>query len=79
VFVVEEKGKGPDGKPQLVATQRFVTTGATRGDQIAILTGVKEGETVVTAGLLKLRNGVPVNINNSVQPSNSSAPKPEDS
>jgi len=78
VFVVEEKGKGPDGKPQLVATQRFVTTGATRGDQIAILTGVKEGETVVTAGLLKLRNGVPVNINNSVQPSDQAAPKPKD-
>lgn len=78
VFVVEDKGKGPDGKPQLVATQRFVTTGATRGDQIAILTGVKEGETVVTAGLLKLRNGVPVNIDNSVQPSDQAAPKPKD-
>ena len=78
VYVVEDKGKGPDGKPQLVATQRFVTTGATRGDQIAILTGVKEGETVVTAGLLKLRNGVPVNINNSVQPSDQAAPKPKD-
>ena len=78
VFVVEEKGKGPDGKPQLVASQRFVTTGATRGDQIAILTGVKEGETVVTAGLLKLRNGVPVIVNNSVQPSDQTAPKPKD-
>lgn len=78
VYVVEDKGKGPDGKPQLVATQRFVTTGATRGDQIAILTGVKEGETVVTAGLLKLRNGVPVNIDNSVQPSDQAAPKPKD-
>jgi membrane fusion protein (multidrug efflux system) len=78
VFVVEDKGKGPDGKPRLVAAQRFVTTGATRGDQITILSGVKEGETVVTAGLLKLRNGVPVNINNSVQPSDQAAPKPKD-
>lgn len=78
VYVIEEKGKGPDGKPRLIATQRFVTTGATRGDQVAILSGVKEGETVVTAGLLKLRNGVPVNINNSVQPSDEAAPKPKD-
>jgi membrane fusion protein (multidrug efflux system) len=78
VFVVEEKGKGPDGKPKLVATQRFVTTGPTRGDQIAVLSGVKEGETVVTAGQIKLRNGVPVIINNEVQPSNEAAPQPED-
>jgi len=78
VFVVEEKGKQPDGKPKLVATQRFVTTGATRGDQIAVLSGVKDGETVVTAGQLKLRNGVPVIINNSVQPSDDAAPKPKD-
>ena len=78
VFVVEDKGKQPDGKPKLVAAQRFVTTGATRGDQIAVLSGVKEGETVVTAGQLKLRNGVPVIINNSVQPSDEAAPKPKD-
>ena len=78
VFVVEEKGKQPDGKPKLVATQRFVTTGATRGDQIAVVSGVKDGETVVTAGQLKLRNGVPVIINNSVQPSEDAAPQPKD-
>jgi len=78
VFVIEEKGKGPDGKPKLVAAQRFVTTGATRGDQIAVLSGVKEGETVVSAGQLKLRNGVPVKIDNSVQPSNEAAPQPKD-
>jgi len=78
VFVVEEKGKGPDGAPKLVASQRFVTTGATRGDQIAIVSGVKDGESVVTAGQLKLRNGVPVIINNSVQPSNDAAPQPKD-
>jgi membrane fusion protein (multidrug efflux system) len=78
VYVVEDKGKGPDGKPRLVAAQRFVTTGATRGDQVAIVSGVKDGETVVTAGVLKLRNGVPVIINNSVQPSDEAAPKPKD-
>ena len=49
--------------------QTFVTTGATRGDQVAVLTGVKPGETVVTAGQIKLHNGSPVMINNTVQPS----------
>ncbi len=78
VFVVEEQGKGPDGKPRLAAQQRFVTTGATRGDQVAVLSGVKEGETVVSAGQLKLRNGTPVVINNAIQPADNPAPQPKD-
>jgi len=76
VYIVEEKGTGADGKPQLVAHQTFVTTGATRGDQIAVVKGVKEGETVVTAGQIKLRNGAPVAINNTVQPTNDPNPAP---
>lgn len=78
VFVVERKGESHEGKPRLVAEQRFVTTGPTRGDQIAVLTGIKAGETVVTAGQLKLRNGISVVINNTVQPSNNPAPRPQD-
>ena len=69
VFIVTEGGKGPDGQPKLAVEQRFVTTGATRGDQVAIPKGLKAGETVVTAGQIKLRNGTPVKVNNSVQPS----------
>ncbi|MBK3746127.1 efflux RND transporter periplasmic adaptor subunit, partial [Paraburkholderia aspalathi] len=78
VYLVDDKGKDANGQPQLVARQTFVTTGATRGDQVAIISGVKDGETVVTAGQIKLRNGTPVNINNSVQPSNDQNPKPAD-
>jgi len=78
VFVVEKKDEGSDAKPRLVATQRFVTTGATRGDQIAVLSGIKKGETVVSAGQLKLRNGSPVRVDNSVQPSDAAAPQPKD-
>ncbi|HVC10588.1 MAG TPA: efflux RND transporter periplasmic adaptor subunit [Burkholderiales bacterium] len=78
VFVVEEQGKGADGKPRLVAQQRFVTTGATRGDQVAVLSGIKDGETVVSAGQMKLHNGVPVVINNAVQPTDNPAPQPKD-
>jgi len=77
VFVVEES-KGKDDKVALVAQQKFVTTGEARGDQVAILSGIKEGDTVVTAGQIKLRSGFPVIVNNSIQPTNEPAPKPKD-
>jgi membrane fusion protein (multidrug efflux system) len=77
VFVVEEQ-KGQDGKASLLAQQKFVTTGGTRGDQVAILSGIKEGDTIVTAGQIKLRTGVPVIVNNSIQPANERAPQPKD-
>ncbi|HUJ79249.1 MAG TPA: efflux RND transporter periplasmic adaptor subunit [Nitrospiria bacterium] len=75
VYVVEE-GKGPDGKPQLIARQTFVTVGETRGDQVAIAEGLKPGAMVVTSGQLKLKNGSPVVIDNSITPSNNPAPQP---
>ncbi len=77
VFVLEEK-KGADGKMALVAQQKFVTTGATRGDQIAVLAGLKEGDTVVTSGQIKLRSGAVAVVNNDIQPSNQAAPRPVD-
>jgi membrane fusion protein (multidrug efflux system) len=67
VFTVENKGRGADGRPQFVAKQTFVTTGSRRGDQVAVLSGIKDGATVVSAGQIKLRNGTPVLINNAVQ------------
>jgi membrane fusion protein (multidrug efflux system) len=77
VFVVEES-KGKDDKVALVAQQKFITTGEVRGDQVAILSGIKEGDTVVTAGQIKLRSGFPVIVNNAIQPTNEPAPKPKD-
>jgi membrane fusion protein (multidrug efflux system) len=74
VFIVDDKGAGG----QLTARQNFVTTGLTRGDQVAVLKGVKEGDTVVVAGQLKLRNGSPLAIDNAVRPSNDASPAPAD-
>ncbi len=68
VFLVDDKGKDDKGNPKLVARQVVVTTGQTRGDQIAVLSGVKDGDTVVTAGQIKLRNGAPVIVNNQIEP-----------
>ena len=78
VYVVEESGKAPDGSPIMKVKQIFITPGPTRGDQVAVVKGIKEGDTVVTSGQLKLRPGSTVIISNKVQPSNDAAPKPMD-
>ena len=78
VYRLENNGQDETGKAKLIAKQSLVTTGATRGDQITILTGVKEGETIVTTGQIKLRNGSPVTVDNSIQPSNDANPQPSD-
>ncbi|MEY3419377.1 MAG: hypothetical protein RJA46_1148 [Pseudomonadota bacterium] len=79
VFIAKPTGKkDKQGKPALEAQQVFVTTGPTRGDQVAILKGIDEGVTVVTSGQLKLKNGTPLIVNNKVLPSNSPNPKPQE-
>jgi membrane fusion protein, multidrug efflux system len=78
VYVVEEQGKDAKGAPQLVAHQTFVKTGDTRGDQVAVLSGVKAGDTIVTAGLNKLHNGSPLTVNNEIKPTADANPVPID-
>jgi membrane fusion protein, multidrug efflux system len=75
VYIVQEGAKGPDGKAALTVKEIFVTVGPLRGDQIAVLSGVKEGDTIVTSGQLKLRSGSTVVVNNQVQPSSEAAPR----
>lgn len=77
VFVVETVS-GPKGNSYRGVRQRFVKLGASRGDQIAVLSGVTPGDEVVSSGLFKLRNDAAIVVNNSVQPSNSPAPRVED-
>jgi membrane fusion protein (multidrug efflux system) len=62
----------------LVVQQAFVTTGGTRGDQVAILSGLKEGQQVVTSGQVKLKNGSSIVIDNSVVPADSPDPTPQE-
>ncbi|MGI9341777.1 MAG: efflux RND transporter periplasmic adaptor subunit [Gammaproteobacteria bacterium] len=69
VFVVTETA-GDGESTDLMVQNRFVRTGETRGDQVAVLSGVEPGETIVTAGQIKLRNGARVVVDNSVLVSN---------
>ena len=69
VYVVD------NGKPQTVH-EASVKTGPTRGDQVAVLEGLKAGEVVVTAGQIKLRQGSTVVVNNNVKPAFQSNPNP---
>ena len=77
-----DKGKPDPAKSppadDLVAQQAFVTTGATRGDQVAIVKGIDEGVEVVSSGQLKLKSGSGIKIDNSVQPSNNPNPTPQE-
>jgi membrane fusion protein (multidrug efflux system) len=77
VFVVETL-RGPKGETYKGVRQHFVKLGSARGDQVAILSGIKAGDEVVSSGVFKLRNGAAVQVNNDVRPANDPAPKPED-
>jgi len=87
VFVVKDGASGaakPDAttdKPAvapMVVQQVFITTGATRGDQVAVISGLEAGSTVVTSGQLKLKTGTPIVVNNQTMPSSDAAPTPQE-
>ena len=78
VFVVGDL-KDPNGKPYRGVRQQFVKVGGSRGDQVAVVSGINPGDEVVTSGVFKLRNGSAVVVNNKVKPANNPKPKPEDS
>ncbi len=71
--------KDPKGQTYRGVRQQFVKIDGSRGDQVAVVSGVKPGDEVVSSGVFKLRNGAAVTVNNKVQPENSPAPKPQDS
>ena len=75
VFAIEEQ-KDAAGKPRPVARQKFVRLGERRGDLVEVVTGLREGETVVGSGGFKLRNGTTVAVNDALAPNAQLAPKP---
>jgi len=79
VFVIEKKKDEKTGKETETIRQQFVRVGEGRGDLVAITDGLKPGETVVSTGVFKLRNGMPVTINNELAPKPQANPTPVDS
>jgi membrane fusion protein (multidrug efflux system) len=77
VFIVTNL-KDPQGRTYRGVRQQFVKIDGSRGDQVAVVSGVKAGDEVVTSGAFKLRNAAAVFVNNAVRPSNDAKPKPED-
>lgn len=78
VFVVQQGPKDASGKEVLTVKQSLVTVGPARGDQVSIVSGVREGDIVVTSGHFKLKPGSAVVIDNKVVPKNDAAPMPID-
>jgi membrane fusion protein (multidrug efflux system) len=78
VFVVTDL-QDPKGKTYKGVRQQVVKVEGSRGDQVAVISGVNPGDEIVTSGVFKLRNGAAVQVNNKIQPSNNPKPKPEDS
>jgi membrane fusion protein (multidrug efflux system) len=73
VFAIEQ-GKDAAGKPATVVHQKFVRTGERRGDLVAVTDGLAAGETIVSSGAFKLRNGAAVAVNDQLAPQAREAP-----
>jgi len=78
VFIVSDM-KDAKGNTYRGVRQQVVKIEGSRGDQVAITSGLNPGDEVVSSGVFKLRNGAPVQVNNSVKPGNNPSPKPEES
>ena len=79
VYVVTDMKDPKSGKTYRGVRQQIVKIEGSQGDQVAITSGLNPGEEVVSAGVFRLRNAAPVEVNNAVKPSNSPNPKPEES
>jgi membrane fusion protein (multidrug efflux system) len=78
VFIVEDDKNDKNSPPARVVRQQFVRLGERRGDFVAVISGLKQGETVVSTGAFKLRNGQSVTIDNTLAPEFKIAPTPKD-
>jgi len=79
VYVVDTQADPATGEKQQIVRQQIVRLGARRGDFVAVTSGLKEGDTVVTSGVFRLRPGTAVKVNNDFAPNSQLAPKPSDS
>lgn len=78
VYVVSDM-KDAKGNSYRGVRQQVVKIEGSRGDQVAVVSGLNPGDEIVSSGVFRLRNGAPITVNNSVKPSDNPSPKPDES
>ena len=79
VFVIEEAKGAKGANAGKVLRQQFIRLGQKQGDFVAVTSGLKEGEVIVSTGVFKLRNGQSVVIDNKLAPDFQKTPSPGNS
>jgi membrane fusion protein, multidrug efflux system len=78
VFVISDM-KDAKGNSYKGVRQQMIKIDGSRGDQVGVVSGINPGDEIVSAGGFRLRNGAPVQVNNTIKPENSPSPNPQDS
>lgn len=79
IFKVRRKIDEKTGKPAITVEQSFIRIGKRKGDFVSVLEGLEEGDEIVSAGAFKLRNNMPVSVENKMAPSPKLEPNPKNS
>jgi membrane fusion protein (multidrug efflux system) len=79
VFIVDDNKEKENEPPGKIVRQQFVRLGEKRGDYVVVVSGLEEGQTVVSTGVFKLRNGQSVSVDNALTPEFKINPEPEES
>lgn len=77
VFIVEDAPDNATSSSGKIVRQKFVRLGQRQGDLVAVDAGVAAGDQIVSTGAFKLRNGMPVTVDNTLAPQFKKEPTPE--
>jgi membrane fusion protein (multidrug efflux system) len=66
VFVIETQKDEKSGEEQQILRQQIIRLGRTQGDFVAVTSGLKEGDAIVTSGVFKLRPKMAVVVDNTL-------------
>jgi membrane fusion protein (multidrug efflux system) len=76
VFVLEEKKDEKTGADRQGVESEICAARQARGDFVVVASGLEAGQTMVTTGVFKLRNGMGVIVDNKLAPRPNSRQRP---
>jgi membrane fusion protein (multidrug efflux system) len=76
VFAIDQRHDAQSGQTKQVLRQQIVRLGRARGDFVAVVSGLKPGESVATSGVFKLRPNLEVVVDNTLAPKAELDPHP---